>query len=73
MGIGRVMRSVGDSKHVRKRIIYETLYMEEEYNTIEVPQAGQNGFVRIGGSLNSLFGMRPYPITGKQKLHAGID
>ncbi|CAM3602871.1 hypothetical protein SABR111722_19320 [Saccharibacillus brassicae] len=47
------------------------MYVEQGYNVIEVPQAGQNGFVRpISGAVTSNFGMRTHPINGKQKLHA---
>lgn len=63
-----------DPAYVAEVMKYATLYVEQGYNVIEVPQAGQNGFVRpISGAVTSNFGMRTHPITGKQKLHAGVD
>ena len=45
---------------------YETLYLQQGYNVIEIPQAGQNEFVRsISGAVTLNFGMRTHPIIGK--------
>lgn len=71
---GALLKYNKDTSYVAEIMKYATLYVEQGYNVIEVPQAGQNGFVRpISGAVTSSFGMRTHPITGKQKLHAGVD
>jgi len=54
---------------------YATRYVEEGYDVVTVPQAGESGFSRpISGAITSRFGPRIDPQTGAAgDIHAGVD
>ncbi len=62
-------------EYISEVMKYATLYVDEGYDEVTIPQPGQSGFSRpIDGVVTSGFGPRVHPVTGEVgKAHEGVD